>query len=159
TVYGNFVTPNFFIVLGVQPLLGRLLRTDEPSPVVVVSEGFWRTALGGDTAQVGRDVLVNGRVFTLVGVAPANFRGVDDPIKTDVWTPLIARSVLDPTAGPLANPSDLWLRLAGRLAPNARAATARAELSALTTAFHAEGAEPQWMSKYTDLRTSALTGL
>ncbi|HEY7234315.1 MAG TPA: ADOP family duplicated permease, partial [Gemmatimonadaceae bacterium] len=159
TVYGNFVTPNFFTVLGVRPLLGRLPATEEPSPVIVVSEGFWRTALGGDSAEIGHDVLVNGRHFTLVGVAPAAFRGVDDPIKTDAWTPLSTRRLLDPAAAPLPTPSELWLRLAGRLAPHATAATSHRELSALTAAFHAEGAEPDWLAKYTDLRTSALTGL
>jgi putative ABC transport system permease protein len=159
TVYGNYVTPNFFTVLRVRPLLGRFLLTDEPSPVIVVSEGFWRTALGGDGAAIGRDVLVNGRRFTLAGVAPAAFRGVDDPIKTDAWTPIATRSLLDPAAGPLASPASLWLRLAGRVAPNATPAVVHGEMSALATAYHAEGAEPEWLAKYTDLRPSALTGL
>lgn len=159
TVYGNFVTPNFFSVLGVRPLLGRLLAADESSPAIVVSEGFWRTALGGDSAAVGHQLLVNGRLFTLIGVAPAAFRGVDDPIKTDAWTPLAARSLLDLAAHPLTSPSDLWLRLAGRLAPNATPAVAHAELSSLSTAFHVAGAEPEWLAKYTDLRVSPLTGL
>ena len=159
TVYGNFVTPNFFAVLGVRPMLGRFPATEEPSPVVVVSEGFWRTALGGDSTLIGHDMLVNGRHFSLVGVAPATFRGVDDPIKTDAWTPLATRQLLDPAARPLADPSELPLRLAGRLAPTATSAIARRELSALADAFHAEGTEPDWLAKYTDLRASALTGL
>jgi putative ABC transport system permease protein len=159
TVYGNFVTPNFFTVLGVRPRLGRFPGIEEPSPVIVVSEGFWRTALGGDSAVIGRDVLVNGRHFTLVGVAPAPFRGVDDPIKTDAWAQLSSRALIDSAAGPLANTSDLWLRLAGRLAPQATSAMAHRELSTLTAAFHADGAEPDWLAKYTDLRTSTLTGL
>ena len=158
-VYGNFVTPNFFSVLGARPLLGRFPVSDEPAPVIVLSEGFWRTALGGDSTVVGRDVLVNGRHFTLIGIAPAAFRGVDDPIKTDAWTPLSSYSLLDPTARPLSDPSDLRLRLAGRLAPRANSADARRELSALTAAFHAEGREADWLAKYNDLRTSTLTGL
>ena len=159
TVYGNFVSTNFFSVLGVRPLLGRLPAPEEMSPVIVVSEGFWRTALGGDSAAIGHDVLVNGRHFTLLGVAPAAFRGVDDPIRTDAWTPLSTRSLLDPSAAAPTNPSELWLRLAGRLAPNATPETAHRELSGLTAAFHADAAEPDWLAKYTDLRTSALTGL
>jgi len=159
TVYGNFVTPNFFSVLGVRPVVGRLFVAGEASAAIVVSEGFWRTVLGGDTTLVGREILVNGRRFTLVGVAPAAFRGTDDPIKTDVWTPLAMRQVLDPSVGSLANTSQFWLRLAGRLAPNATAEVAHRELSSLTTAFNAEGTEPAWLKKYSDLRVAAFTGL
>ena len=159
TVYGNYVSANFFAVLGVRPLLGRFPAPDESSPVIVVSEGFWRTALGADRAVIGHELLVNGRPLTLVAVAPAAFRGVDDPIKTDAWTPLTTRRLLDPAAQPLANASELWLRLGGRIAPTATPAIARRELSALTAAFHAEGAEPDWLAKYTDLRTSTFTGL
>ena len=159
TVYGNFVTENFFAVLGVRPTRGRLIVAGEVAPVVVVSEGFWRTTLGADSAIVGSDILVNGRRFTLVGVAPAAFRGVDDPIKTDVWTPLSSRQLLDPASGPLANPSQFWLRLAGRLAPNATPEIAHREVSALTATFDAEGTEAAWLRKYTDLRLSPLTGL
>jgi len=158
-VYGNFVTPNFFSVLGIRPLVGRFPVTEEPSPSIVVSEEFWRMALGSDSALIGRDVLVNGRHFTLVGVAPATFRGVDDPIRTDAWAPLSTRRLVDRAAPPLGSASDLSLRLAGRLPPHATPASARAELSALAAAFHADGAEPDWLAKYTDLRTSALTGL
>ena len=158
-VYGNFVTENFFSVLGVRPKLGRLFVSGESEPVVVVSEGFWRTTLGADSAAVGRDILVNGRRFTLVGVAPAAFRGVDDPIKTDVWTPLSTRRLLDASVGPIANTAQFWLRLAGRLAPNATAEIAHKELSALTLAFNAEGTEPVWLRKYSELRLSSLTGL
>ena len=159
TVYGNFVTPNFFSVLGVRPLVGRLFVAGETGAAIVVSEGFWRTALGEDSTLVGREILVNGRRFTLVGVVPAAFRGTDDPIKTDVWTPLATRQSLDPSVGPLANTSQFWLRLAGRLAPHATPEIAHRELSALTTAFNAEGTEPAWLEKYTDLRVAGLTGL
>lgn len=159
TVYGNFVTPNFFSVIGARPLLGRFPAGDEPSPVIVVSEGFWRTVLGADSTLIGHDLQVNGRHFTLIGVAGAAFRGVDDPIKTDAWAPVSTRRLLDPAAGTLADPSQLWLRLAGRLAEGATSAIAQRELSSLTVAYHAEGAEPDWLAKYTDLRTSTLTGL
>ena len=70
-VYGNVVSGNYFSALGVRPLLGRFFvpeetRTELTHPVLVVSEGFWRTRLGADSAIVGRTVTVNGRPASVV---------------------------------------------------------------------------------------------
>ena len=75
-VYGSLVSGNLFDVVGVRPLLGRFFlpeedRTELTHPVLVVSERYWRAHLGADSAAVGRDLLVNGRPFTLIGVAPS----------------------------------------------------------------------------------------
>jgi putative ABC transport system permease protein len=78
SIYGNFVSGNFFRTLGVRPALGRFFvaeedRTEGTHPVIVVSERFWRSRLGADSAAIGRELRVNGHRFTLVGVAPASF--------------------------------------------------------------------------------------
>jgi len=163
-IYGNFVSGNFFSVFGVRPTLGRFFlpdedRSDGTHPVIVVSEAFWRSRLGTDTSVVGNVIWVNGRRFTLVGVAPREFGGTDAPIQTDAWVPLRMRQALFPNFAPLSSPDMIALRLAVRVKDGVDPAAAHQELSQLTTAFSETGAEPAWMHKYNDARFSQLTGL
>src|SRR4029077_6347162 len=73
-VQTGVVSPEFFEVLGVKPMLGRTFRADDDSPqapaVLVVSYSFWQNALGGDPGIVGRAFEMNDRVHTVVGVLP-----------------------------------------------------------------------------------------
>ena len=164
SIYGNWVTGNFFSVLGVRPVLGRFFvpdedRTEGTHPVIVVSEDFWRTRLGANPGAVGNVIWVNGRRFTLVGVAPREFGGTDAPIQTDAWVPLHMRRALFPRTPALTSTDHIVLRTAVRVKDGIDPAVAHEELSRLTTAFTASGAEEAWMKKYVDARFSHLTGL
>lgn len=163
-VYGSLVSGNMFTVLGVRPALGRFFSPDEDRtelthPVIVVSESFWRSYLGADSSVVGRTIVVNGQPFTLIGVAPRAFQGLDAPIETEAWVPLHMQRALRSIAGPLQDPSVGWLRLAGRLKDGVSRDGARTELATLSAAFAAESAEPAELRTYTELRLSPLTGL
>lgn len=111
------VTNNFFDVLGVHPVLGRLLNSqdDSASRVVVLSYGAWRRRFGGNASIVGHHLTQPGTgwTFTIVGVAPP---GLDFPAGTDCWTPLEA--------------SFYSVDILARLAPGASPAAARAEFLA-----------------------------
>ena len=162
--YGNLVTGNFFSVLGVRPALGRFFASDEDKtelthPVIVVSNAFWRTRLGSDSGVIGRPILVNGNRFTLIGVTPGAFEGVDSPIRTDAWVPIRMRRELVATARDLDDASGIWFRLAGRLKRGVTLDAAQRELSALTADRAAGATEPAWFAKYSELRLSTLTGL
>src|SRR5687768_8490625 len=80
---GNYGTPNTFLVMGVPPLLGRTYLPDdgrpEAAPVVVLGYRFWQRQFGGDASVVGRQLRLNGKVRTVVGVMPKRFmwRGAD----------------------------------------------------------------------------------
>jgi predicted permease len=163
-VYGSYVSGNFFNVLGVRPRLGRFFlpeedRTDMTHPVIVVSEGFWRSRLGADSGAVGRELWVNGHRFTLIGVAPAEFQGLDAPIQSEAYLPVRMRRMLMPNAAPLTSASAIWMRMAGRVKPDISADAARRELSALAGQLASTASEPTWQAKYTDVRLSQLTGL
>jgi macrolide transport system ATP-binding/permease protein len=91
---GELVSGNYFSVLGVHPELGRGFLPDEDRtpgthPVVVLSHELWRSHFGMDPAIVGKSILVNGNNFTVVGVAPASFRGTFEGgiVPTGVWVP------------------------------------------------------------------------
>jgi putative ABC transport system permease protein len=126
------VMPGLFSVLQVQPLLGRTFTTAEGQPGgnsgVVLSYALWQRRFGGDTAIVGRDIHVNGRPHTVVGVMPMSFELPLDYLRdrpTELWLPF----VIDP-----ANLGEWGNRLllgVGRLRADVRPATATTELQLL----------------------------
>ena len=88
-VEGSQVTAGFFPLLGISPHLGRQIGSADfqngVAPVVVVSHGFWQQHLAADPGIVGRQLLLNGEKFTVIGVASSEF---DFPTGAKVWTPL-----------------------------------------------------------------------
>jgi hypothetical protein len=99
SISGAFVSGDFFRALRTTPLRGRLLtpEDDRPAaaPVAVVTEYFWRTHLDGRDDAIGRPVLLGGASFTVIGVAPPRFHGMEtlDPGQDDsngvqAWMPL-----------------------------------------------------------------------
>ncbi|HKV13287.1 MAG TPA: ADOP family duplicated permease [Thermoanaerobaculia bacterium] len=93
-IQGAKVTGNYFQLLGVQPHSGRFFGEAEDRPpygldVAVLSHAFWRRQLAGDPGAVGRNIVLDGASFTVIGIAPPGFTG--DGIKPlDVWVPLSA---------------------------------------------------------------------
>lgn len=86
----GLVTASFFPLLGVRPALGRFFDAADDrfgaDRVAVLSHGYWQTAQGGDPAVLGRSVLVGDAEYTVVGVAPRGFTGVELEA-VDVWLP------------------------------------------------------------------------
>ena len=82
-VEGEFATPGLFQALGVQPLMGRPFtekedEVDNTAPVILISYRLWQRRFAGDRNIVGRDILVNGRNTTIIGVMPPDFRFTDE---------------------------------------------------------------------------------
>jgi putative ABC transport system permease protein len=86
-VPGNYVTRDFFPLLGVHPALGRNFLPEEELPntpdVALLSDGFWRRRFGADRHIVGKTLMIRGNPTTVVGVLPAGFRFPD--VKADIW--------------------------------------------------------------------------
>jgi putative ABC transport system permease protein len=96
-VDGEIVSWDLFPLLRVQPLLGRGFLPDEEKPgthVVVLSHGLWQSHFGGDLTVIGRLVTINGRPFTVVGVAPATFRFPVDNPAIQLWTTLAEDAIV-----------------------------------------------------------------
>ncbi|HEV8357356.1 MAG TPA: ADOP family duplicated permease [Gemmatimonadales bacterium] len=130
-VHGQLATCNYFQVLEVPMALGRPFTPEEcerpgASPVVVVSDGFWRRRLGSDPAVLGKPLTLNSRVYTIVGVAPRGFGGTELRA-AEFWAPVTMQGQLWELDW-LANRESSWLTAIGRLAPGVAAARARAEL-------------------------------
>lgn len=132
--WAEVVSASFFDVLGVRPAAGRFFLSEDDhtelgSPVVVISHGLWQRRFGGNREAVGRTIEVNGRSFTIVGVAPASFQGGYSGLSFDLWAPItMHRWVLSWRMG-LDQRGNRGLSILARLAPNATLAQARAEVA------------------------------
>jgi predicted permease len=99
-LWGYMVSGNYFQALGVRPAAGRMLspaddRAPNAHPVAVVSYRFWQQRFGSDPAAIGRSVLVNGRSYTVVGVAAQGFFGTEVVAAPDLWFPLAMQPALE----------------------------------------------------------------
>ena len=106
---GMLVSDNFFDVLGVQPSLGRRFAASESEvpgrdAVVVLGYDFWASTLGADRSVLGSVVLINGIDFTVVGVAPATFTGMDQFVRPAFYAPIMMAERLSPPTGDRKNP-------------------------------------------------------
>ncbi|HEX8434831.1 ABC transporter permease [Archangium sp.] len=124
------VTPDFFPLLGVTPVLGRFFETGpEGSPeerVVVLGEALWRRQFGGERSVLGRTVTLHGSSYTVIGVAPLGF---ESPILEKRGVPDVWRMDL-PSASPALR-GGRWHSVLGRLRPGVTVAQAQEELDAI----------------------------
>jgi macrolide transport system ATP-binding/permease protein len=99
-VLGQIVTSNHFDMLGVRPILGRMLQPadDEPGAdrVAVISYRMWQSDFGSDAAIVGRGLQLRGQGYTVVGVAPASFTGVIPLVVPELWLPITQTEDVEP---------------------------------------------------------------
>ena len=137
-VWGELVTDNYFAVLGVKPLLGRLPAADElsdqlkPVPVAVISERLWRSRFLADPAVIGRTVRVNRTTLTIVGVTPAAFNGFMRGLAFDMWVPLgMGQELSIVRESMLSNRKIRPFNAVARLKPGVPIETAREELATL----------------------------
>ena len=89
----EMVSADFFPVLGVQPVVGRVIDGKDDhagaAPVVVLSEGFWKRRFGSSPQIVGKAISLNGTAYTVIGVIPANFYFTGNNFRlSDVYVPL-----------------------------------------------------------------------
>jgi putative ABC transport system permease protein len=120
SVSAEIVTGSYFRVLGVRPLLGRTIdesddRQPGAHPVVVLSYDYWRNHLGSRPDIVGRSVSINTHPMTVIGVAAADFRGVDWGEVPSVWVPTMMKREATPDFDWLLDRRGVWLHVFGRL--------------------------------------------
>jgi predicted permease len=126
-LYAFGVESNFFSLLGVEPALGRTLLPGEDSAdtrVCVISNGLWQRRFGGERSIVGREVLLNGEKYTVVGVMPKGFQF--ELAGVDLWTPL----GLTPEQS--ADRNSHYLEVVARLKPDVTPAQAETDVKAIT---------------------------
>lgn len=143
---GQMVSGNFFSVLGIKPVMGRLIApTDESvagqSPVAVISYDYWRRRFALDPGVIGKKVVLNNIPFTIIGVTTPEFFGLQPGEKIDVSIPITMKAQVNPSFAftgtrqdILAAPYRTWLSIMGRLKPGVTPKEAAADLEPM---FHA----------------------
>jgi predicted permease len=137
-VLADRATTNFFAVLGVPPLVGQTFTTAaslaDTRPEVVLSHGFWQRQFGGDPGVVGKPLMLDDELFTIVGVMPDGFVIRSNELVeslAEVWLPMPL--VPDERTG-----MGGFLNVVGRLAPGATREQAQAELMVISRRIEAE---------------------
>ena len=126
-VFGQSVSGSFFDVLGIEPALGRLLRPDDEimaPPVAVIDYGYWQRRFGGSRDVLGGTITVGARAFTIVGVTPRAFSGLQPGRRVEVTTPVSRDWPL------LRNGTAWWSEAIARLRPGVTVAQATASAEA-----------------------------
>ena len=137
SVWGDFVSENYFDTLGVHAFLGRTFLPEEGTrpggaPVAVISYDLWKARFGGDRNTPGKVIQINKRPYTVVGIAPPLFHGSQTGVRADMWIPVMQiqqftsgdeNLITDRTAG--------WLMAIGRMKVGVTREQAQADLSNL----------------------------
>ena len=142
---GMMVSSNYFQVLGVEPQLGRGFREDEDQvpgrdAVVVLGPDFWKHEFASDPAVVGRTIRLNRRDFTVIGVAPETFSGMQIWWHPDFYMPLAMAGMFstNPQKNFLEDRDDRELNVQARLKRGTTLQQARSELAVLAKNFERE---------------------
>ncbi len=136
TTNGQLVTGNYFSLLGVSPTTGRTISAEDDvvpngHPVAMISYGYWKRRFGLSPSVIGRDIAVSGTRFTVIGVTPPEFFGLEVGTSPDLFLPVLMQPTVIPDLENLLDQPIIyrtWLQVVSRVAPGATAAQAAAQL-------------------------------
>ena len=160
-VIGELVTDNYFRALGVRPAVGRAFAPEETSAIgasayAVISDRFWKSKFAGAPDVVGKTFRMNGVVYSVVGVAPPDFRGMMPAVTAQMWIPVTMAEKVEPLGNNRLtgrSPGDTrferrghhWLWFKGRVKPGVTPAQVRAEFDGFVRQLGQE--YPEFMAK------------
>ncbi|MBI1761538.1 MAG: ABC transporter permease [Acidobacteria bacterium] len=132
-LWGYLASGNYFQMLGVKPVLGRFFtpeddKTPGAHPLVVITHDCWQRRFAGDANVVGKNVLINGHSYTIIGVAAPGFYGTEVGYKTEMWFPLMMQPQIETGGSSLDDRDTFNYFVQGRLKPGVSVAQAEAAL-------------------------------
>jgi len=155
-ILGELVSGNFFSVLGVHPVLGRGFLPEEDEvegrdAVTVLSHAYWQKRYAGDPGVLGETIRLNGRPFTIIGIAPEKLTGMIPGVVANLWVPSMMVDHLDAFGSGAVRPDAVSRRLSatnqsvfmkGRLSEGITTEQAEAAMTAVTRDLRAQN--PRW---------------
>jgi len=147
---GLFVSSAFFSTLGLQPAVGQFFasQSDKPgctAPGAVLQHAFWQREFAGNPGVLGQSILLDGKPFSIVGVAPAGFFGFEVGSRFDVAVPMCSDPMFsDDGSGRATNRTAWWLSMVGRLKPGKSIEQATAELSTISRGIMEDSLPPTY---------------
>jgi predicted permease len=161
---GIRVSGEFFHVIGVKPILGRLVGPTDDQPgcgttAANISYAFWQRNFSGHPSAVGKRLTLDGNSFEVVGITPPGFNGVSVGDTFDVAVPICVEPVLSPRNNRLTIRHAWWLASIGRLKPGWTIARASAQINAVTPVILQETIPPfydaEGVKKFLDYKLGA----
>jgi putative ABC transport system permease protein len=136
TTDGQLISGNYFSLLGVSPIAGRAISAEDDvvpngHPVAMISYGYWKRRFGLSPSVIGRNIAISGSQFTVIGVTPPEFFGIQVGTSPSLFLPVMMQPTVMPDSENLLDDPILysqWLQIVSRLSPGATAAQATAEL-------------------------------
>ncbi len=131
-ISGEYVSQPYFSLLGIRAAVGRTFRPEEDQTpqrdaVVVLTDLAWKRRFGGDPGIVGSTIELDGRAYTVIGIAPPGFRGLTD--NAEVFVPF----VMSGSGEDLKERGNRWSRVLARLKTGASIVQAQAEMNAIAS--------------------------
>jgi predicted permease len=163
-VSGQLVSGTFFPVLGLQPAMGRLLTADDERsigghPVAVLGHAYWTRRFASDPTIVGKTIVVNRQPLEVVGVAPAEFSGLDFADPVDVYVPISMQPQMGPARLKLEGRHFRFVQVFGRLRDGVSIEQAGAALQPLYRAvLQDEARDAAFTSASAETRRAFLEG-
>jgi macrolide transport system ATP-binding/permease protein len=135
-IWGEIVSGNYFLVLGVKAFAGRTFsqeedQTPDANPIAVVSHGLWTRRFGSAPDLIGKTITLNGHSFTVVGIAPKEFKGTIVGLSPDIWVPLTMQAQAKPGLDLLNKRDARALFVIGRLKPGVQLKQAESSMKVL----------------------------
>ena len=141
----EYVSSNYFALFSLRPALGSFFRAGDEvrgtAPTLVLSYRAWQMHFGGEPGVIGSSLIVKGKVFTVVGVAPRGFYGEtlrSDP--PDCWLPAVTEPLLEGTNSLYDLPAKMWLYLMGRVPPSVSTGRLESQINGETKRWYFEQA-------------------
>ncbi|MBV8071409.1 MAG: ABC transporter permease [Acidobacteriaceae bacterium] len=137
-VQGELVSGTYFPTLGVPAAIGRVFNASDDkarsaAPFAVLGYDYWQSRFAADPAIVGKQILVNNHLLTVVGVARSGFKGVQPLFSTQVFVPVMMAQELTQEEKPFDSEGRRWLQVFARLTPGVTLSQAKASLQPI---FH-----------------------
>jgi predicted permease len=139
-MFSELVTGDYFFTLGLRPVKGRFFLPEEDSTagahaVAVMNYGTWQSRFGGSEDIVGKTLRINDVVFTIIGIAPPSFIGLNAIFGPDLWIPATMAEQLQPTAmrSALSDRGKAFFQGVGRLNPGVNRAQAEANVTTIAS--------------------------
>ena len=142
-LWGYLVSGNYFDLLGVKPALGRFFTQEDDKapgahPVTVITYSCWQKRFAGSPDAIGKDVIVNGRSFSVIGVAQPGFNGSEISYVPEMWFPIMMLSQIEPGGDYLEDRDSANFFAQGRLKTGVTTSQAEAALKSIAAQLASE---------------------
>ena len=133
---GELVSDGYFDAAGVKPFKGRFFRPEEDAtpgthPVIVISYPCWRDRFGADPSIIGREVLISGYPFDVIGVTPESYKGLMVGMQPEVWVPVMMQEQVTGFSDSYKRRGNHYFTMLGRLKPGVSIEQARTNMEAI----------------------------